>query len=106
MDQNNKSSNMIILNFVAYIPDVFVNLFYWHKALKSRSHLGNEDIIITIAKQNMVIKFNQIAHTKNGFITGLIIHPHAKQVATLAKIKLSYQKAHQILGHTGSQSTQ
>ena len=33
-DQNDKSSNMITLNFVAYISDVFVNLFSLTQALK------------------------------------------------------------------------
>ena len=52
----------------------------------------------------MVIKFDQIAHTKNGFIPGVIMHPHANQVVVLAKVKLSYQQAQQILGHAGSQA--
>ena len=63
-DQNDKISNLIILNFVAYVPDVFVNLFLLTQALKSGSHLGNEGLIITITKQQMVIKFDKIAHTK------------------------------------------
>ena len=53
----------------------------------------------------MTIKFNQIAHTKNGLIAEVIMYLHANQIATLAKIKLSYQKAHQLLGHAGSQAT-
>ena len=54
----------------------------------------------------MIVAFNHIANTKNGFIAGVIMHPMYQQITTVTNLKLTYQRAHQILGHTGEESLQ
>ena len=49
-NQKDESSNMIILNFVAYIPSIFMNLFSITQALKNGSNLSNKGQIITVQK--------------------------------------------------------
>ena len=87
---------------MAYIPSIFVNLFSITPALKNGSNLSNKGQVITVQKGSMTILFDQIANTKNGFIAGVIMHPTNTQITVLAKAKVSYQQAHQMLGHAGS----
>ena len=102
--QRDGSSSSIVLNFVAYIPSIFVNLFSITQALRSGSDLYNKKEIIFVRKGEMMIAFDNIANTKNGFVAGVFMHPLAQQMATVANTKLTYQRAHQILGHTGEET--
>ena len=47
----------------------------------------------------MEVTFDQVANSKNKFITGIIMHLKESQMVTITETNIMYEKAHQLLGH-------
>ena len=103
-EQRDGILSYIMLNFIAYIPTIFVNLFSITQALQGGSNLYNKKEVIYVKKGQITISFDYIANTQNRFIAGVLMHPMLQQVATLAKSKFTYQRVYQILGHIADKS--
>jgi hypothetical protein len=56
----------IVLEGVKYIPDLWINLFSMCKASKGGSKIGTIDKIITLRKNDVILKFGTMIKTKDG----------------------------------------
>jgi hypothetical protein len=106
--QRDGSTKPISLNNVAYVPSLCTNLFSITQAMKQGSSLSSKGLIISLSKGETKLSFDRIYDTKLGHVCGIQMRPRQTQesVAYLTQgVKMTYSKAHQVLGHTGEMRT-
>jgi len=62
-----------------YVPELWVNLFSVGKALQKGFKIGNEGMILTLTKGNLILKFDRIFTTAKGFVVGVNLIPKPTQ---------------------------
>jgi hypothetical protein len=109
VEQDNGEMVPIVLEGVKYIPDLWINLFSICKALKGGSKIGNIDEIITLTKNDVILKFDTLIKTKDGCVPGIKLTPIVNDIGASA-IRLEKGESmdinnlHEILGHCGKAS--
>ena len=105
--QKNGTRQDIMLNDVAYVPELTTNLFSITTSLKRGCKLTNKDEVMILNNGSIIIKFDNNQEYGSGFSPGVKIVPtincEQANVATTRTIK--YHEAHQKLGHPGENTT-
>jgi hypothetical protein len=61
----------VTLHDIKFVPDLCVNLFSMNRALQNSFKLSNENVSIHLSKGPVMLTFDQIIKTMNGFVTGV-----------------------------------
>ena len=95
------STHDIELKNCKYVPGLFTNLFSITKALEQDWRLSNEGLVLTISKNGLLIKFDQVLRTDSGAITAVEMLPRSEFAhVTLSHGKsININKLHLLLGH-------
>ena len=101
--QKNGSTKILILDNVHFVPDLYCNLFSITSAMDDGYGLsGRKDEFLTLRKNDMVIKFDQVIKSGTGKLVGVKIIPTNK---TPKLVMTSTKKAHDVLAHAGEKRT-
>jgi len=105
IDPNGKKKK-VILEGVQYVPELMVNLFSLTRVMKNGFDVAGRNNILSIRKGSWEMAFDQKIQSPNGFICGIDLYPieeeHLINANTPSPIKLTYEKAHAMLGHPGA----
>ena len=105
VEQNDGTKINVVLNDVAYVPELTANLFSITKALQNGFKLSNEENIMILSKGSKTIKFDNLQKTGKGYCPGIKIKIKSpNEIANVAQT-LTYSEAHQKLGHPGEEAT-
>jgi len=109
VEQDNGEKVPIILEGVKLIADLWINLFSICNALKGGSKIGNIGEIITLTKNDVTLKFDNLIKTKDCCVSGIRLTPILNDVGTLAtgsgkEETVEINNLHKILGHCGKAS--
>ena len=97
VEQNDGTKINVVLNNVAYVPELTANLFSITKALQNGFKFSNEENIMILSKGLKTIKFDNLQKTGKGYCPGIKI---PDEIANVAQT-LTYSEAHQKFGHPG-----
>ena len=101
--QKDGSTKILILDNVHFVPDLYCNLFSITSAMDDGYGLsGRKDEFLTLRKNDMVIKFDQVIKSGTGKLVGVKIIPTNK---TPKLVMTSTKKAHDVLAHAGEKRT-
>jgi hypothetical protein len=65
VQQKNGEKFVVVLKYVKFVPEIWVNLFSISKALKNGFNLGNEDVVTKLMKGNTTLYFDRMLKSKN-----------------------------------------
>ena len=89
MKQKDGSTKILILDNVHFVPDLYCNLFSITSAMDDGYGLsGRKDEFLTLRKNDMVIKFDQVIKSGTGKLVGVKIHPKNKHPPTKEPYRL------------------
>jgi hypothetical protein len=109
VQQDNGEKVPIVLEGVKFIPDLWINLFSICNALKGGSKIGNIGEVITLTKNDVTLKFDNLIKTKDDCVPGIRLTPILNDIGTLATVSekretVDINNLHKILGHCGEAS--
>ena len=98
--QKDGSSEVIILNKVHFVPNMYCNIFSITAAMDEGLSLsGRKDSFLTLQKSETVIKVDQIIKSGAGKLVGIRMTPTSKSTTQL--IRKNVIKAHNIFAQAG-----
>ena len=104
VQQKDGTSQVIILNDVNFVPDLYCNLFSITTALDENFVLsGGRNECLTLRKDHTIIRFDRNIQSGGGRLLGVRLIP--TKLPVTKPLRISCDKAHRILNHAGEKAT-
>ena len=104
IQQKDGSGQVIILNEVHFVPDLYCNLFSITTDLEENFVLsGGRNECLTLRKDHTIIRFDRNIRSGGGRLLGVRMTP--TKLPMTKPMKISCDKAHRILNHSGERET-
>ena len=90
-----------------YVPELWINLFSVNKALTNGYKLSNDGMLITLTKDDKIIRFDRCFGTGSGKVIGVFTKPKGQEMAqiSLDRKTTTCNTAHKCMAHAGETTT-
>jgi hypothetical protein len=105
VEQVNENIFQVLLQEFKDMPELWVNLLSMNKSLKNVFKIGNEDIIIHLARVLTILSFERVLNAKNGFVSVLSLNPISIKISGNVvdskkyEVKFDINKLHKAIGN-------
>ena len=91
----------ITLSNVSFVPDLMVNLFSLTTVMDNGFQVDGNNKGIVVQKDNWSMRFDKRIGTPKGHVFAITMIPEGNINHEMANATISYEDAHQLLGHPG-----
>jgi hypothetical protein len=71
--QVNGEKLTITLNDVKYVPNLYLNLFSFNKALKKDFKVSNNGLVISLTYKHVKLTFDHVIHATDGIVNRVLM---------------------------------